>query len=429
MRVKNKIPILPGLVLALILACPGAVSPALAAEGAGGGLAAFSGNDRLREAVWRLAAFVPAGGGGEEERSLTVEGVRGLPPVTIGLTFGEPLDPWPASLSLSFQAEATDPPVYFTLSDRRPFGGPNISLTGPEALDSASPGEVRDPSTLLLDILTRLNQRLTAGRPRLGPVTWRESAPGCDLARPQLLYGARLGPADLFLVRFDPARFSFRPYQESEYPGAEPADIRGWAERLGRATALINGGQYYPDRSYMGLLGRSGENLSAKFHPQWKGFLVAEPGPDAPADAPAATILDLSNPGPLRPEQYRCAMQSFMLLDRRGTIRVRDSHNLAGRSAIGQDREGRIVLIMTPAAISLYDLALVLKAPALDLAQVMGLDGGFEAQLLLRQHGTPFLAGGQFSISENRALYLPGYRPPLPVVLAVEPLTPAPDGH
>ncbi|MDR1044516.1 MAG: phosphodiester glycosidase family protein [Candidatus Adiutrix sp.] len=383
----------------------------------GGGLESFSGNSRLREAIWRLAAFIP---GDLEERGLKVEGVRGLPPVTITLGFDEVLDPWPESLTLSFVAEESQPPTYFIVSDRRPFGGPNLRLEGPPVKEAGG-READEPAALFLDLLNRLNDRLLARRPRLGPIDWRENAPGFETACVRLLFGARLGPADLFLVRFDPARFTFRPYHESEYPELEQVNIGGWAERLTQAAALINSGQYYPDRSYMGLLSRGGQRLSTAAHPQWKGVLVADPRPEAPEGLPAAAIIDLQKDDVLKAEYYQSAMQSFMLLDREGQIRVRNSHNLAGRAAVGQDQAGRIVLIMTPAAIALHDLALVLKSPALELRQVMGLDGGFESQLLLRQNGTPFLSGGQFSITEQRAVYIPGYHPTLPAILAVLP--------
>lgn len=391
------------------------------ADERGGARADFSGNERLREAVWKLAAFVPAGKSGGE-RTLVVDSVSGLPPVTISLTFGEPLDPWPVKLRLNFRAEDYSPSTFLTLTDARPFGGPNIRLTGLEP-QKAYRREAADPAALLTDLLTRLNARLLKVRPRLGPVTWRENAPGFEAGRARLLYGARLGPDDLYLVRFDPARFAFRPYHESEYSGAGQVNIGGWAERLSSAVALINSGQYYPDRSYMGLLNRADHKLSAKAHPQWKGFLVSEPKASAPPGAPAATLIDLQNhPELWLPEHYQNVMQSFMLLDRKGRVRVRDSRSLAGRAAVGQDREGRLLLIMTPAAITLFDLALVLKSPDLGLSQVMGLDGGFESQLLLRQNGTPFFTGGQFSITEKRAVYIPGYHPTLPAVLAVESL-------
>ena len=111
----------------------------------------------------------------------------------------------------------------------------------------------------------------------------------------------------------------------------------------------------------------------------------------------------------------------------RGVIRVSDSRVLAGRAALGEDGGGRLILIMTPAAISLYDLASAVKAPALDLKRVLAFDGGFEAQLYMRRSEAGFVSGGQISISDNRAVYIPGYRPPLPAILAVQPLPGASD--
>ncbi|MDR2826567.1 MAG: phosphodiester glycosidase family protein [Candidatus Adiutrix intracellularis] len=370
----------------------------------------FSENVALSEAIWRLAAFLPASR--SLTRTLNIEGLLGLPPVRICLTFGEALDPWPESLSLTFTAEDGPPPVFFTLSDRRPFGGPNLELTGPRVVLAAETARTED---FFLNLLTRLNQRLLVGRPRLEALRWVEKAPGFEAAHTRLLFGARFGPDDLFLARFDPARYTFRPYHESEYPGLGENSLSGWSERLSSVTALINAGQYYPDRAYMGRLRREGRELAPSSHPRWKGFLISGPAP--------AVLLDLQNSfGPADLGDWQNIMQSFMMLDKTGAIRVRDSRNLAGRSAIGQDLEGRIVLIMTPAAVSLYDLALALQEPELKLVQVLGLDGGFESQLFLRWEGGFFLAGSQYSISGQRAIRLPGYYASLPAVLAVEPL-------
>ncbi|MDR2946853.1 MAG: hypothetical protein LBV79_08925, partial [Candidatus Adiutrix sp.] len=125
-----KIPILPLpalLALLLLLALPG---PLRGEEGSGG-LDAFSGNAALRREIWRLAAFPPpAVLGGNGQRSLTVDTVEGLPPVTVNLEFDEFLDPWPSRLEIVFQAEDSEPPELFTLEDRRPFGGPNLRLGG-----------------------------------------------------------------------------------------------------------------------------------------------------------------------------------------------------------------------------------------------------------------------------------------------------------
>lgn len=425
MSSKSKIVILPALALLLTAVWALAGGPARAEGESGGDLVSFSNNAQLRDAIWKLAAFVPTDGNGGK-RTLRVDNIKGLPPVFISLTYGEPLDPWPLSLELVFQAESTSPPVFFVIRDKRPFGAKNIELNG-SLPDPAGLREAEKPQALLLDLLQNLNSRLLGGRPRLASFQWSEAGSGAESARTKILYGARLGPDDLFLLRFSPDLFTFKPYHESEYPSAGSNSISGWADILPEAVAIVNGGQYYPDRSYMGSLSRGGTAMSAGPHRQWKGFVVSEPKAGAPEGLPAAAVIDLEEAGRgLKPEHYRNVMQSFMLLDHKGLIRVRESRNLAGRTALGEDREGRLVLIMTPAAISLYELATVLKSPSLGLTRVMAFDGGFEAQMFMRRNGAGFAAGGQFSISDSKAVYIPGYRASLPAVLAVEPLSSTP---
>ncbi len=397
------------------------LSPSLLHADDGGDLANFSGNQALREAIWRLGAFSPPGQEArDKKRSLTVTDLKGLPPLTIDFYFDEPLDPWPESLMLSIVAESGPPPLELVIRDERPFGGSNIICSGLREL--AQKPQACQGSDFLLEILQGLSERLLAAHPRLGAIDWRENAPGFEMARVPLRFGARLGQADLFIVRIDPNLYHFRPYHESEFASEPQANILGWADRLKNAIALINGGQYYPNRTYMGALHRDGQKLSPGTHAHWKGFFAANPTANAPQSTPLAAIIDHSDAdSSWQAENYHTLMQSFMILADKGEIRVRESKNLAGRAAIGQDSEGRILLIMTPAAITLYDFALALKSPELELESVMGLDGGFETQLLLRQNGKPFLATGQFSINEKRAVYLPGYHPTLPTVLAVEP--------
>jgi len=391
---KNKIPIWAGLLAWAVMA-----GPAAAADEAG--LADFSGREQLRAAIWRLAGFLPDQGG--RTRSLAVPGLGGQPETILALTFGETLNPWPESLELTLPAARG--PV--TVTDRRPFGGPNLRFPGED------PEKAPEALTGLAETLVR---RLLE-RPRVERPAWRTISPGFDWARTKIAYGARFGPNDLYLARFAPDLYLFKPYHESEFP--EPVSLNGWGERFPALPALINAGQFYPDRRYMGLLRRDGLELSAAAHDRWRGFLVSAP---RAGKGPASAIIDLENPEPgLAPENYLNVMQSFMLLDSTGRVRVRDTANLAARAAVAEDQEGRLLLIMTPAAMSLYDLALALKDPGLKLVQALGLDGGFECQFLWRRDGETFRATGQYSLSPGRAVHLPGYHPTLPAVLAVEP--------
>jgi hypothetical protein len=391
---KNKIPIWAGLLALSLLARPAASDE--------GGHADFSGRERLKAAIWRLAGFLPERGG--LTRSLSIPGPDGRPGATITLTFDEALNPWPERLALTIPAAEGS----ITVTDRRPFGGPNLRLTGEDA-ESA-------PDTLIR--LTETLSRRLLGRPRLESFTWQSLAPGFDWAKTRINYGARFGPDYLYLARFDPNLYLFKPYHESEF--TEPVNLSGWGERFPSATALINAGQFYPDRRYMGRLRRDGREISPSDHAKWRGFLVS--GPRSGIQGPGSAIIDLEVPEPgQKPDSYLNAMQSFMLLDRTGRIRVRDTAYLAARAVVAEDREGRLLLLMTPAAISLHDLALAIKDPALKLVQALCLDGGFESQFLWRRQGETIQATGQYSLSPGRSLHLPGYRPTLPAVLAIEP--------
>ena len=395
---KNKIPIWAGLLALSLLARPAAADET--------GLEDFSGRERLKAAIWRLAGFLPDRGG--LTRSLSVPGPDGRPAAVISLSFGEALDPWPESLELAIPPAEGSAEGAVSVTDRRPFGGPHLRVTGREASEA--------PETLT-SLAETIGRRLL-NRPRLERPVWLAGGPGFDWAKTRLIYGARFGPDELYLARFDPARCLFKPYHESEF--TEPAALSGWGERFPSALALINAGQFYPDRRYMGRLRRDGREISPGDHAGWRGFLVS--GPRSGGGRPAAAIIDLENPEPgLTPDDYRNVLQSFMLLDRTGRVRVRDTANLAARAAVAEDREGRLLLLMTPAAVSLHDLALALKDPSLGLVQALSLDGGFESQFIWRPEGEAFQVTGQYSLSPGRAVHLPGYRPTLPAVLAVEP--------
>jgi len=180
----------------------------------------------------------------------------------------------------------------------------------------------------------------------------------------------------------------------------------------------------------MGLLMRDGQALSSGEHPSWKAFFVAGPRKDGTAaKKPPAAIIDRGDAKHgLRPADYLNAAQSFMLLDRHGRLRARNSYNLASRAAIGEDVDGRILLIMTPCAMSLYDFGRVLQSPRLRLVRAMTLDGGFEAQLAWRGESERFISKNQLSIHPKWGprISFPGYIHSLPAVLAAIPKTPQP---
>ncbi len=380
--------------------------------------ALVAGSPPLVAAVWGLGVFLPPGDGdpATAPRTLSAELEPGRR-LSAELVFGDPQRPWPTRLSVARSPGPAGSGGPRVLEIRFTKGAPEF--IAPSEHPPLTAGEEKE----LAADLERLTERLNQTWPRAGSVKWRKVEPGLEEAVVHSRYGVRLGPREMYLARLDPEQYSFQPWHEREFQiltEAEAMDITAWSRRLPWAALLINGGQYERDRGYIGRLVRDGRPLSSRSKKQWKGYLVSDPGPEAPAGAPRATILDLELPsGGLRPDQYQNIMQSLMLLDRQGRVRVNNSYYLASRAAIARDRAGRILFIAVPGAIGLHDLAMLLKDPALELVDVLCLDGGFEAQMFLRRgpEGPPLTVKAEYLVFPGETLYVPTMHRTLPSVI------------
>jgi uncharacterized protein YigE (DUF2233 family) len=231
--------------------------------------------------------------------------------------------------------------------------------------------------------------------------------------------GARKGSPTVAVLRVDPARWRLDLFHRSEPSAAGRArDADGWQQLTG-AAVVLNAGQYYPDQSPMGIFLKEGRNLGSRLLPKWKGVLAAEPrGPGHPP----ATILDLEREL-FHPERspFRVALQSFMLLDRGGRKRVRRSDWHASRSAVAVDRQGRLLLVHTEGAWTLWDLADWMARSDLEVRDALSMDGGFEAQMCVRTGGFEYVSFGGWHVDDRGDHSLPGLRVKLPAVLALFP--------
>jgi hypothetical protein len=418
--------------------------------------------ESLRRIVWNLGGWTApdgtAGAGGGRARSAWAADPEGGGDLGLAMVFDGPLAAWPESLAARCRPAEGAPPADIT--DARPFGGPNLAGIGPELLEPC---------------LGRLAALLAEG-PYLAPFTLTEVEPGLSMATAEARFGPRLGSREVVVFRISRDRFRLVPHHEdeSERWRDSPASIGGWSERLPGAVLLANAGQYYSDRSHMGLLRRGGADLSGRLHRHWKGFLVQdrlpEPagqtagpdvsgpagqtaGPDVSGPAalpdggpdpagrpdagpdPAATraapppasdwaIIDEDTRPPGAPghELYATVVQSHMVIDRLGRVRVRSTERLASRSAIGVDAFGDLWLVGVMGAISLEDLAALLEG--LDLVSAIGLDGGLESQLALRSGGRTSLWLGRHTNNFLGDFMAAGPAPTLPAVIAFERIGP-----
>ena len=185
--------------------------------------------------------------------------------------------------------------------------------------------------------------------------------------------------ATLAVVKIDPASNAFRVFHHA------PQSITAWQQEL-QAPIVFNASYYGPGYEPVGLIIADGKASGPANNRQMRGMFVAEPKGISP-DLPRATILDLLAT-PVNPKNlpWTQGVQSFpLLLDYKGNIRVRDSDKKSDRTVIATDRVGNILVFNTSNRyFTLREMAQFLKASKFEIDSAMNLDGGSEAQLLIK---------------------------------------------
>ena len=185
--------------------------------------------------------------------------------------------------------------------------------------------------------------------------------------------------AALAVVKIDPASNAFRVFHHA------PQSITAWQQEL-QAPIVFNASYYGPGYEPVGLIIADGRASGPANNRQMRGMFVAEPKGISP-DLPRATILDLLAT-PVNPKNlpWTQGVQSFpLLLDYKGNIRVRDSDKKSDRTVIATDRVGNILVFNTSNRyFTLREMAQFLKASKFEIDSAMNLDGGSEAQLLIK---------------------------------------------
>jgi uncharacterized protein YigE (DUF2233 family) len=268
-------------------------------------------------------------------------------------------------------------------------------------------------SSLVVAILLVLGA-LFATRGAHGP-QWRPLQPGLDFATLSGAPYCRRGSIDIAVLRIDPRRFRIAVRHYSTDGALHPVGILEWQQRTG-AVAVFNAGQYYPDFSYMGMLVSAGRVVSSRQHPEFQAALVAEPR----EGREMAHVLDLKEES-LDDDRrgWQEVAQSFMLFDRKGTLRVRRTDRVANRTIVGEDRHGRLLAITTEGGYTLWEIARLLRDSPLGLTHAMCMDGGAEAKLCIKADRFTYASFGPWDGGHTASA--PGSDVALPAVIAVMP--------
>lgn len=193
----------------------------------------------------------------------------------------------------------------------------------------------------------------------------------------------------IHVVRFEARNWRFEPHYFREYPQQQRMSSHEWMIKT-TASLVINAGQYDTDFQHLGWFIHDSKNWGGRQHPIWKGILAGEPSVNK--NHPNITIIDLQKtPMNLDSLSYRFAVQSLMLFDKTGKIRVNKSSKSARRCVIGEGTDGFIYLIVTETDWVLWDLAKHLLNSDLNIKQAISMDGGAQAQISIKSNANDII--------------------------------------
>jgi uncharacterized protein YigE (DUF2233 family) len=264
-----------------------------------------------------------------------------------------------------------------------------LVLTGP------LPGDARVTDLALHPDRVEIHAQATYPAPPSPDTGWQSLEPGMELR--EMDVRSQFGAVRATIARLDPAGFRFRV----GYDPANPRRLSAWVSESEPVLA-INGGFFTPDNRAIGVIVSDGQRTGSTLGSYAGMFAVSS---DEQVSVRWLTTWPY-DPG----ESLLQALQSFPMLVQPGGVMGFPANADDGgpdrRTVIGQDRSGRILVIVMPnGLLSLHEVSAFLAGSDLDLDVALNLDGGASTGVWLD-------AGGRTVTIDSGS--------PLPVVILVE---------
>lgn len=185
------------------------------------------------------------------------------------------------------------------------------------------------------------------------------------------------------VIKVHPALHRFSVHYFAQEGLLHPPTIDEWQKRT-RHEILFNAGLFRENFAYLGLLFKDGKSLGSRRHSTWQGLFVAEP--QTSLSAPKAGVLDLaSDVFHEETPAYLEAAQSLMLLDRKGTIRVRQTGKRAYQTVVAEDKDGHILILKSLGLVTLHGIGQCLRDTFPSITLAMAMDGGSSSDLFVSE--------------------------------------------
>lgn len=178
----------------------------------------------------------------------------------------------------------------------------------------------------------------------------------------------------LRIARVDPARVRLRVL----YDPHQPRQVSAWLNSTS-AVLVVNGNYFDPQYRALGLIVSEGVTVGRVYEGFGGMLAIGEDSVKVRANAIEPYRTD---------EPLRYVLQNFPMLvlpGGRANDQIEDNQQRAPRTAVAQDRSGRIVFVVSPLTLfTLTEFGQWLAASDLDLDVALNLDGGTSSGLLVR---------------------------------------------
>ena len=241
----------------------------------------------------------------------------------------------------------------------------------------------------------------------LQEIKWKELAKGLSMTTISVSSMSWTGSDSITVIRIAADSWQFQPHYFKENKDRKRKSAHNWLEST-NTNIVINAGQYDTNYKHLGWFIRDRKNMGSSLHPIWKGLFVCQP--KASNTEPFMTIIDEEKtPQTIELFPYTNAVQSLMLFDETGKIRVNKSDKFARRCIVSVGTDGFIYIFLTEGEVTLWNIAEFLRCHPLNLDKAMSMDGGAQAQLSLK--------------TDKFELNMPNFQMVLPCVICFKPVS------
>ncbi|MHB2148222.1 phosphodiester glycosidase family protein [Calditrichota bacterium LG25] len=226
---------------------------------------------------------------------------------------------------------------------------------------------------------------------------WQKIADGLYLGRftsPEMK--ATKAPK-ITIVKINPGKFQFKLLSVSQL-NHRPLTARQWAKRY-RLIAVTNAGMFATDfKTHVGYM-KNFEHINNSQVNHYRSVAAFNP---YDSDKFPFMIFDLDR---ISFDQilkdYQCLIQNLRLIRRPRENRWKPQSRRWSEAALGQDKNGNVLLIFSRAPRSMYDFNNLLLSLPIDLVCAQHLEGGPEASLFFKYGDVEMRLMGSYETGFN----------------------------